>query len=364
MDKFRLASEQLVVSKLLETLQQLPGAQASLRHIHLAQHPRATTIDAEIDFKLANDRVVLLVEAKRDVFPRDTREALWQIREYARNVSGNDLLIPILAAESISPGSKELLRKEKVGYFDLGGSLFLPADGAYVLIDKPAPKSFARSVSSVFKGKRSQVLLVLLHHNMQWLSVKTLAKDARVSAATASETLIALERFDWLETQGQGPSKERRLTAPRALLDEWKKQVLAGPKPKIWRYYVPNATNSEAFEMRLDGAFEKARVPYVLTQESAAQHYAPFLTSLSRVSCRASSVRSVAALKELGAREVSEGANFTIIETPDNDGPFLYKERRGPAWLASPIQVYLDLQMAGGRAQEAADHLRKERIGF
>jgi Transcriptional regulator, AbiEi antitoxin, Type IV TA system len=363
MDGFRSASEQRVVSKLLETLQQLPGAHASLRDVQRTQHSRPT-IDAAIDFSLSNDHVIILVEAKRDVFPRDTREVLWQLRDYVRHLSGKDVVIPIVAAESISPGSKELLKQENVGYFDLGGSLFLPARGAYILIDKPTPKPFARSVGSVFRGKRSHILRVLLHHNMQWLSVKMLAEKAGVSAATTSETLIALERFDWLETQGQGPSKERRLIAARALLDEWKKQIQAGQKPKMRRYYVPNATINEAFERRVDAAFVKARIPYVLTQESAAQHYAPFLTSVSRVVCRASSAESDPALKELDAREVSEGANFSIIESSNDDGAFLYKERCDSAWLASPIQVYLDLQMATGRAQEAADHLRKERIGF
>ncbi|WP_441234501.1 hypothetical protein [Bradyrhizobium sp. 930_D9_N1_4] len=364
MDDGRSTSEALVISKLLETLQQLPGAQASLRHADHAQSARAR-IDATIDLKLSGRPVLLVVEAKRSVFPRDTRETLWQLREYARGLNSRDLLIPVLAAESISPGSKELLKEENVGYFDMGGSLFLPADGAYVYIDKPAPKNFARSVTGVFKGKRSQVVFVLLHHNMQWFGVNDLAKAARASSATVSETLTVLDRFEWVETRGQGPSKERRLTAPRPLLDEWKKQILAGPKPKTHRYYVPNATNSEAFERRLDAAFHKAGVSYVQTGEAAAQHYAPFLTSVSRVACRAPMGGSIdVALSELGAQEVTEGVNFTIIDTPEDAGPFLFKERRGSTWLASPIQVYLDLLIVGGRASEAADHLRRERIGF
>jgi hypothetical protein len=53
----------------------------------------------------------------------------------------------MLVAESISPGAKQLLRAERVAYFDSGGSLFLPARGAYLYIDKPPPKSLARSRS-------------------------------------------------------------------------------------------------------------------------------------------------------------------------------------------------------------------------
>ena len=38
-----------------------------------------------------------------------------------------------LIAQSISPGAKELLRNERVGYYDSGGSLFLPTSNIYVL---------------------------------------------------------------------------------------------------------------------------------------------------------------------------------------------------------------------------------------
>jgi len=69
-----------------------------------------------------------------------------------------------------------------------------------------------------------------------------------------------------------------------------------------------------------------------------------------------------AALSKLGARVVSEGANLVVLET-SSQGEFLFKERHDSVWLASPLQVYLDLLRSGGRAQEAAEHLRRERIG-
>ena len=67
-------------------------------------------------------------------------------------------------------------------------------------------------------------------------------------------------------------------------------------------------------------------------------------------------------LSELGAKRVSEGANLHVIDTTSL-GAFLFKERVGDVWLASPIQVYLDLLRGSGRAIEMAEHLRQERIG-
>jgi hypothetical protein len=359
----RRTSEKDTVEKLMETLHTLPQVHADLPIWEPPSYGRE--IDAEVDFVVAGDKhCVLLIEVKKDVYPRDVRQILWQIKRYAdaKHRDQNKSVVPLLAAESISVGAKDLLKEESVGYFDTGGSLFIPAQGAYIYIEKPPPKTLARSIRALFKGKSSQVLHVLLQRRDSWFGVKELAQLAEVSPATASETLTALERFDWVASRGQGPSKERRLSAPTALLDEWKKQVLAVRQSPIRRYYVP-ATDVNELPERLASACEPSGVEYVLTQEAAAQLYAPFLSAISRVACRMAPGRAAdATLSELEARVVSEGANLLVIETK-SQGEFLFKERHGSLWLANPVQVYLDLLRSGGRAPEAAEHLRRERIG-
>jgi hypothetical protein len=362
--KSSFSPDREMVEKLMITLQELPEVHAHPPTWEVSIPKSRGRIDAEIDLRMADRELRLLVEVKKSLFPRDVRQALWQLQEYARAVGRGKEVVPLLAAESISPGSKELLRREKVGYYDTGGSLFIPATGAYVYIDKPPPRALSKSVRVLFKGKRAQVLHALLHDRHKWFSVKKLAEIAKVSPATVSETLTALDRFDWLSTRGQGPAKERQVAEPTAFLDEWKKQVLAGPKLSMRRYYVPAASDSDKLASRLDKIFEARDLDYVLTQEIAAQRYSPFLSSISRVSCRVvPEQRTNAAIKELDAREVTEGANLAIIETR-SEGEFLFKQRLDSVWVANPIQVYLDLLLAAGRAQDMAEHLRHERIGF
>jgi hypothetical protein len=69
------------------------------------------------------------------------------------------------------------------------------------------------------------------------------------------------------------------------------------------------------------------------------------------------------ALGELDARIVNDGANLAVIEVKSS-GELLFREQVDGVWLASPIQVYLDLARSEGRAKEMAEHLRRERIGF
>jgi hypothetical protein len=128
---------------------------------------------------------------KRAVYPRDVRQMLWQLRDarnaYAHEHKGN--VMPLVAAESISEGARDVLQAENVGFFDMGGSLFVPAKGAYLYIDRPVPKTIEKSVRSLFIGKRSQVLHALLMKREEWLGVTELSHLAEVSPATASEIL-------------------------------------------------------------------------------------------------------------------------------------------------------------------------------
>ena len=62
-------------------------------------------------------------------------------------------------------------------------------------------------------------------------------------------------------------------------------------------------------------------------------------------------------------RRVGEGANLIVLASK-SAGELQFRERVDGAWLASPIQIYLDLLRGEGRSKEMAEHFRKERIGF
>jgi len=355
-------TEDQLVNQLVETLRALPGGVAGIAYAEPARTLRDPGYDARIDARLGGTAVTLLVEAKKTVYPRDVHQVLWRLKSLAiRNDSST--LVPVLAAGSLSPGARELLRTEGVGYFDSGGSLYLPATGAYVYIDKPPPKGSASTMRSLFTGRRAQAIHALLVQREQWMGVKDLAAVSLVSPATASEVLTELEKFDWIDTRGQGPSKERHLRDPRALLDAWATQVVAGRAPALRRYFVPGA-KADALVDRAASAFEARDASYAVSHEAAAQRYAPYLSSVGQVRCRLLATPAADdALADMGARVVNEGANFVVIEVK-SAGDLLFRERVGNAWLASPIHVYLDLLKGEGRAKEMAEHLRKERIRF
>ena len=356
--------ERELIARLGDALRELPEVEADLAQEPAAQHSDRG-YDAQVDLHVAGKPFVLLLEAKKVVFPRDVRQVIWQLRaaSHGRPTGQRENPLPLLVAESISPGAKELLRSERVGYYDSGGSLYLPAPGAYLYIDKPPPKALAKSVRTLFTGRRAQVLHALLVRHQKWFGVTELAQQATVSPATASQVLTELERFDWLVVRGQGPGKERHLREPAALLDAWAKQLATIRPSPVRRYYVPG-TKADTLATRIGQVFDAHEVQYAISHEAAAQRYAPFISHVSQVRVRVLiGANADAAIGDLDARVVNEGANLGVIEAKSS-GELLFREQIDDLWLASPIQIYLDLLRGEGRSKEMAEHFRKERIGF
>ena len=359
------AMEGYLLDGFLGALQELPAVQAELSRVEQPGGPDRGH-DAQVELRVGGKAATILIEVKKSVYPRDVRQALWRIGELARgsaHPAEERDAVSFLVAQSISPGAKDLLRNERVGYYDSGGSLFLPAGNIYVYVDKPAPKSLSKSIRSLFSNRRAQVLHVMLMRNREWFGVREIAGQARVSPATASQVLTELEKFDWVVSRGRGPGKERHLQEPGALLDAWVNQLVVMRPLSMRRYFVPSA--------RAGGLVEKfaktcaaSEAEYAITHEAAGQRYAPFLTSVSQVRCRLLvGPTADEALGALDARSVDHGANLEVIEVR-SPGELLFRESVNGVWLASAVQVYLDLMRSEGRSRELAKHLRDERIGF
>ena len=364
----QVLTEQQLTDQLLKALRSLPGVR-----VHIHEKPlwksAATSRrrrDIRLDLGLGGRTVTVLVEIKKSLYPRDVRQMLWQFRTANHawsDVSEEQQTVLLLLAESISPGARDLLESERVGYYDSGGSLYVPAEGMFVYIERPPSKPASKSNLSLFSGRRAQVLHALLIHHGEWFGVKSIAEKAHVSPATASQVLMELEKHEWAIPRGRGPRKQRSLVQPTALLDAWVKQRALVRDPPMQRFFLP-AVRAEELVHKLAQVFEAHSADYAITHEAAAQRYAPFLSSVSRVRCRLlTGPAARLALDELGARPVNEGANLVVIGVRSTS-EFLFCQRLNGVWLASPIQVYLDLIHSEGRAQELADHMRRERICF
>ena len=357
--------ERRLLNQCLADIRALPNVEVELIRIEPSGNADSR-FDALAEVRVDGRSSTLLIELKSSVYPRDAREVLWRIRnsvEDFKDKRSTKQVVNCLVADAISPGAKELLQNERVAYFDSGGSLFLPANEIYVYVDKPPPKRMSKTIRSVFEGRRARVTHAILMHEEVWFRQKEIAFEAKVSPALVSQVVNQLARFEWLASRGQGPRKERCLTEPGALLDAWKAHLSSERPLTMRRYFVPTS-DIDLLVRTFSRICEANEAIYALTHEVAAQHYAPFLSTIPQVRCRmVTDEAAQSVLEQLDARSVDRGANLVVIDV-DSARELLFREVIDGSWIASPIQVYLDLIRGEGRAKEMAEHMRREEIGF
>lgn len=313
--------------------------------------------------------VTFNVIARKELYPRDVRELLWAIQAERAKASGGGADKPwFIVTEFLSPGAGELLVNNKIGFYVKPDSVHIQVQGLIVDIAKartPVPRTFG----SLFTASRAKILQFMLLNPSIWTSVKYMASLAEASPGTVSGLFKRLERLEWMQSRGKGPRKQRGLSNPKELLDEWRR-LLPKTSPYPTRsYFVPSGRLP--LERRVTQAFEDHKVKYAFTGAYAAQHYTSWLTQMPKMELYATDADDFAhsteqvkkALQALGAQEVTEGSNLVVTEVPSPEHIF-WARRIGGRSFANPVQVYLDLTRAPGRSEELAAHLRSEILRY
>src|SRR3990172_7528789 len=291
-----------------------------------------------------------VAEVKSVGQPRAAREAvnqLWRCRENRSDV------VPVFIAPYISPASAEICKQDGTNYVDLSGNCRLVFDNSFVEREgRPNPFAEKRDLRSLYSPKSSRVLLVLLANPGEAWKVKELAKESEVSLGLTSNVKKLLEDREWVRKTEDGLA----LVEPEKMLAEWSENY-SFRKNKVRDYYSLKPVVD--LEADLATACREREVPYALTGFSAAARFAPMVRSPRAMAYVGNPLDEVVAF--LGLKEVTSGANVTLLE-PYDEGGFYGTEEEEGIRLASPVQVYLDLKGFRGRGEEAAEKVLNEVI--
>jgi hypothetical protein len=290
------------------------------------------------------------------------KAALRAVREM-RGIDDYKMLI----APSLSKASRELLREHGFGFWDTSGSLYLELPNALYSIERPPlpqPRE-GREPRHVFRGSTAQVVhTLLLDPSREW-KVTKLAEEAEVSAFTSQKTLDYLEKQLWVSRTGRGPHTVRHVKKPGEILDAWAKDYEMETQSLRFHQFAPNIETQKDQLANFMSTINN--LPWAVTLEHGAEAYAPLLTKLPSVLTvlipEESAFDLRQAAQESGYREVPSGENLRVLATGERSS-LLGRQKFGKLWVASPIQLYLDLHSWPRRGKEQAEHLRKERIGF
>ncbi len=307
--------------------------------------------DLWIKLALSYGEQDLLAEVKSSGEPRLVREAASQLLKY--RYSAPPGAYGVLIAPFISPRAAEICVEEKIGYVDLSGNCLLSFGQVYIE-RKGSSNLFAqkRDLRSLYSPKAERILRVLLTNPQGLWKLQKLADEAKVSLGQVSNVKKILSDREWIE-----PEHGRiQLIKPIELLSEW--AVNYDAKRNVVGDFYTFKTAWE-FEADLAEWCAKEGTEYALTGFSGAARLAPAVR-YQRAIAYVDLPPSVVAVS-MGLKEVTSGANVSLMQ-PYDEGVFYGARAVNEVWIASPIQVYLDLVGTKGRGEEAAQAILDEVI--
>ena len=318
-------------------------------------------IDAYLALEVLGQPARLLIEVKTYAYPRDLRSAARRIAQYTELDEGPSPT-PMIVADTISPGGRDLLRDEGISYWDRSGSLYLKLPWALYYVDRPPRHPAPRTLRSIYRGSAAQVLHTLLMDPVHAWHVQELAAYAGVSVSRVHEVLSQLEQHLWVEKRGRGPAAVRVLVDPGALLDSWAE--VHALRDYSFRLFHGWSQSSAALRSALTMALDRHSIPYALTLTSGAELVAPFATGNERLTLLVQEHPALEQATEIaGLSPVDDGENVALLVTR-GQAPFLFRQEIDGLQVASTVQLYLDLWASPRRGKEQARHLRTERLPY
>ncbi|WP_423222238.1 type IV toxin-antitoxin system AbiEi family antitoxin [Candidatus Amarolinea aalborgensis] len=305
----------------------------------------------QMQFRLADQEVILLVEVMNSGEPRFARNAVNQLLRLQR---ASPSAYGVLIAPWISPAAASICQEAGVGYVDLAGNCRLTFGTIHVeRSGKPNPFTTKRDLRSLYSPKASRILRVLLDDPRRAWKLQALADEAGVSLGQTHKVKSLLLDREWLRSDTQGIA----LSKPAELLAEWASNYsLRNNKSRL--YYTQETVGKA--EEGLAAACSSIGLRYALAAFSAASRYAPFVR-YQRAHAYVEEDCLDELVQSLHLKEAPSGANL-VLWIPYDDGIWYGTRVFAEAQVTSDIQTYLDLQSMHERGTEAARFLLEQEI--
>jgi Transcriptional regulator, AbiEi antitoxin, Type IV TA system len=299
----------------------------------------------EVDFNQRH--ITILAEYKNNGQPRIARQAVYQIKDWLFNRHGD---YGVFIAPYISADAAAICKNAGIGYLDLEGNCLLSFDTIYIHREgKPKPSVQRREYRSLYSTKAERILRVLLSQPKKTWTTESLAEAAQVSYGQVSNVKKLLTNREWLTPNNIGI----QLSKPDKLLDEWSEQYRFSRNKTMEFYALTEVVDTED---QLAKACRKKGIRYAFTAFSGASRIAPAVR-YQRVNAYIDGNIEVL-IKSLDWKLVPSGANVNLL-VPYDEGVFYGMREITDAFIATPVQIYLDLLNYRGRGQEAADAIKK-----
>lgn len=285
----------------------------------------------------------------RNLEPRDA-ELLGARLAEVKHEQGLDSILVL--APYVSESAADPLVKRGIGFWDASGNCRI-ASGALYIERKNFPNRHVRQAAqgSPFTRAGQRLLRPLLDPECigrVW-TLRDLARTAHPGISLGQAHALA----KLLESQNhiaRGP-EGIQVKDPSGLLRMWAREAKA---PRIAQRRFYSTLSQDAFRRRFEEVLPALlELKAVLASFTAATEWAPYVRQHRSFFYWSGDLQPLQ--EALDLRSVPDGDNVVALVAPD-EGVF-YGSRPGRPPLTAPVQTFVDLMHAGGRGEEAAEHL-------
>lgn len=269
--------------------------------------------------------------------------------------------VDVVAARSVSVGARESLAERGVGWFDETGGVHITLPSGLVVVrdadDQPQlpagegrwARSTVAAAEAILSGTQPRV--------------DTVQHATALSRGATAKALARLENEGLLKrATARGPGSARQVADVARLLDRYSTAVVAlTDKTPVLRLHRLWDDPLDSLIGDLAPRLAAAQVAWATTGAAASMLLAPYLSNLTVVELYVDESLTFDAPRLadlLDARQVDRGHRIEVRALPNlitaTAGPVIDGVRCAP-----PARVYADLLAKGGRAAEAAQHLRE-----
>lgn len=216
---------------------------------------------------------------------------------------------------------------------------------------------YLMSVHNIFSPVASRIVRVLLVNPKQEWSILGISKEVRTGYGHTFRVVKTLLRMSLCR---QTETNRVVVANPGELLTRWAGYYDFSLLNKVNAYYSLEA-DLDDFIKRLSAASEHG-LKYALTLQAGASSVTPYVRPVNvHLYVDPEKLDSWQEFLRLQLTEL--GGNIFLVE-PYDDGVFYKVQRARGINVVSNVQLYIDLYNYPARGREAAEHLRKEVIGF
>ena len=335
------ATDERAEEILWECLNEVPFLQANRVKVEQRLIAEDGKPDVEARVNLGDGDKVIFGRTAENGQPRLVREAIADLSKSCQAQSG---AYGIVIAPEMTPDAQRICRQEGFGYVDYGGNCLLAFDHIFIhKLGRPKSEVKRQKSKSWYSPRAERVVRTLLLHPKRCWKIRELANESMVTPNQALHIKQYLLQRKWLVEERDG----FRLVEANLLLDDWAKNYLP---ERSTQHRFQSEKGVLELEMALAGICKRQVIPYALMGYSAAMRYDPMFQHDKLAAYVLSDLGQI--VSELELTESRHG-NVSLW-TPYDEGVLRGAQDFLDIKVTSPVQTYLDLVTAGGKAEKVA----------